>query len=59
MNAIQQHLLDSYRAVRHDLPAPPPPGTTPLRDLLRRPGTAPPPGRPPLTPPVPPGAPTP
>ncbi|MFJ7063817.1 hypothetical protein [Streptomyces sp. NPDC101115] len=27
MNALQQHLLDSYRAARHGDPAPPPPGT--------------------------------
>ncbi|WP_432152126.1 hypothetical protein [Streptomyces sp. bgisy029] len=36
MDAIQQHLLDTYRAARLNEPAPPPPGRhdrTTLRDL--------------------------
>ncbi|WP_167405173.1 hypothetical protein [Kitasatospora albolonga] len=38
MDAIQQHLLDTYRAARLGEPAPPPPGRhdrTTLRDLYR------------------------
>ncbi|MFG2907680.1 hypothetical protein ACGF13_21775 [Kitasatospora sp. NPDC048286] len=27
MNALHQHLFDSYRAAQHDEPAPPAPGT--------------------------------
>ncbi|WTE34620.1 hypothetical protein OH735_16360 [Streptomyces sp. NBC_01618] len=26
MNALQQHMIDSYRAARHGEPPPPPPG---------------------------------
>ncbi|GAB2943865.1 MULTISPECIES: hypothetical protein [unclassified Streptomyces] len=38
MDAIQQHLLDTYRAARLSEPAPPPPGRhdrAVLRDLYR------------------------
>ncbi|MEU8678927.1 hypothetical protein [Streptomyces sp. NPDC048560] len=41
MDAIQQHMLDSYRAARHGEPPPPPPGRhdrevlRALRDRLR------------------------
>ncbi|WP_103530471.1 hypothetical protein [Streptomyces sp. SM11] len=38
MDAIQQHLLDTYRAARLSEPAPPPPGRhdrSVLRDLYR------------------------
>ncbi|MFE2107282.1 hypothetical protein ACFXAF_15605 [Kitasatospora sp. NPDC059463] len=33
MNALHQHLLDSYRAARHAEPAPPLPGTHDLAAL--------------------------
>ncbi|MEV7912556.1 hypothetical protein [Streptomyces griseus] len=39
MTALQQHLLDTYRAARLSRPAPPPPGrhdVTALRNLYRR-----------------------
>nr|WP_203687004.1 hypothetical protein [Streptomyces sp. SID14515] len=38
MNALQQHMLDTYRAARLSQPAPPPPGrhdVTALRNLYR------------------------
>jgi hypothetical protein len=43
MSALQQHLLDTYRAARLSEPAPPPPGRhdrSVLRDLYRRYGLA-------------------
>ncbi|MFJ6611740.1 hypothetical protein ACIQPT_15865 [Streptomyces sp. NPDC091289] len=39
MDAMQQHMLDTYRAARLSEPAPPPPGLhdrAVLRDLYRR-----------------------
>ncbi|MFE7776468.1 hypothetical protein ACFU5O_21775 [Streptomyces sp. NPDC057445] len=33
MDAIQQHLLDTWRAARHGAPVPPPPGRDDVRTL--------------------------